>query len=260
LNPIGLKSEMTLYRKREVGRLKRLLIRLQYPRLQMALIISLTGEFGFILSYFLLQVGFYSLWLRYAIAVLCAYAVFLGLLWCWLRFRGKEILDGVDFPIPDPPTGGGGPHEIYEGFKGGGGQFGGGGATGSLDESVSEPVDVVPDSLPGSACLDFDLEELGVILVILIALLGALFASFWIVYAAPVFLAELLFDVALAAGLYKHIKNIETSHWLATAMKKTILPIIVIGILFVAAGALIQNQFPEAHSIGDVWGTKKLAK
>lgn len=70
-----------------VIRLQRRLLQDSYPRLQMGLIIALTGAAGLLCSFTMLRAGIASMTLRYPLAVAAAYLVFLLLLWIWLRAR-----------------------------------------------------------------------------------------------------------------------------------------------------------------------------
>lgn len=65
-----------------------------WPRLQMALIVALTGAAGFLASHLLRLAGIDAMLLRYPMAVLLAYGVFLLLMWIWIRWRWDNVLDG----------------------------------------------------------------------------------------------------------------------------------------------------------------------
>lgn len=92
-------------RRKEIARIQCTLERLHSPRLQMMLIVALTAAVGFLASFALFHVGVESMWIRYPFAVVIAYVAFLFLLWCWLRLRSSDFLDGLD--VPSPSTGGG---------------------------------------------------------------------------------------------------------------------------------------------------------
>jgi hypothetical protein len=115
-----------------------------FPRLQMLFLVLLTGVAGLAASYALLQSGVDSMPLRYPLSVGCAYVVFLLLLWLWLRTKAEDYVDGgMDIPLPDGGAGHGAEHGHV--FSGGGGHFGGGGASGKFDLNESLPS----PSLPG---------------------------------------------------------------------------------------------------------------
>lgn len=109
-----------------IQRVKRELERRGYPRLQMFLLVCLTGGAGFLASYLLLFTGLTSLAVRYGLAVAIAYCFFLLLLWLWLR-TDADTYDGFDEAVVDildaiPDSSG----RLARGYHGGGGQFGGG--------------------------------------------------------------------------------------------------------------------------------------
>jgi hypothetical protein len=89
----------------------------------------------------------------------------------------------------------------------------------------------------------------------LVAIFGGLIASLYIIYAAPVLLAEILVDGLLVTGLYQRLKKVERRHWLESAVRRTLLPVVLVAVLFTAAGYLMQRAVPEAQSIGGVWAS-----
>ncbi len=130
----------TLNRHREIQRIRGDLERDSSPRLQMMLLVMLTGASGFFASYFLLHAGIVEMWFRYLASFGVAYLVFLFLLWLWLRTRAE---DNADIPgISGPPSGSRSSGTCYGGK---GGEFGGGGASGSFD-APSDGASAVSDS------------------------------------------------------------------------------------------------------------------
>lgn len=217
----------------------------------MAIVIS-TGLVGLLASFLLLHAGVGSLWSRYPLAVAIAYVAFLFLLWCWLRLRRDDLLDDLDIPISG--------HLPEKPWKAGGGQFGGGGASGSFGEdpeAAQLPAEVSsgsPSETPSVPDAEgaHDLEELAVVLFPVAALVGAAWAVLWIVWVAPALLAELLLDTVLAAGLYRRLRGVKGDHWLRTAIRRTGWPFLAVAILFALAGAAMQVYAPGAKSIGQV--------
>src|SRR5829696_9146476 len=104
---------MSRLRARKIEFLRRRLLRKGHPRLHATLILLLTGVAGFLTSVVLLRLGISPMWLRYPVAILFAYGVFLILLRVWLslsRPRYWELDDAVDMTvevISDLPQGGG---------------------------------------------------------------------------------------------------------------------------------------------------------
>ena len=129
-------------REREVERVKRQLLSKSSPRMQMMLILSVTGGAGFLISFALLSVGLKWMWLRYPISILLAYCAFLLILRFWLFVQSSErksghdpdlsVLDALNVDasavdlLPSGASGGGTGITSF----GGGGDFGGGGASG----------------------------------------------------------------------------------------------------------------------------------
>ena len=242
-----------LQRHQLVARLRDRLERQGFPRLQMLLLVSLTGAAGFLASFTLLRLGLTEMWLRYLVAVSFAYLAFLGLLWVWLRTRSEDY-DLLDIPdVSGASTGGGNGDDD---FSGGEGEFGGGGASGSFDspqgDTVGNAFESVGDAVSGA-------DELALPLVVILFVGALLLSSLWIVYSAPILFAELLVDGVLAASLYRRLRGLESQHWLETALKRTVWPFVVTGLLVSAIGWGMQVYAPGAHSIGEVMAHAKAA-
>ena len=89
--------------------------------------------------------------------------------------------------------------------------------------------------------------------VFLLVLVGAiLFASFSVVYSAPILFAELLLDGVLATTLYRRLKKLETTHWLQTALRRTLGPFTLVAIILGLAGVGMAVYAPGARSLGEV--------
>ena len=256
-------------RKRIIERVRRQLLRGGWPRLFVSFLLILTGGAGFLVSSALLHLGLEVMAVRYPLAVLAAYTVFLLLQRLWLalqrrtwgrRSGGNLDLAGLDLnPFNSSMSLG-----DATGF-GGGGDFGGAGSGGSWEASSS----AVGSSLSGGGGssssggggwagfdsgfdVDFD-EGCFLFLIPIIAIVGLVIAMFYVVYVAPIFLAEILVDGLLLAGLYKRLKGVEPRHWLRSCVRRTLWPVVLTTALFIAAGYLMQRARPEARSIGDFW-------
>jgi hypothetical protein len=214
-------------------------------RWQMGLIVSATAGIGMLASFVLLTLGLHVIWLRYVLATAAAYAGFLGLVRWWLALSGamgrstsspetgdstgdsSEALDAAlwtadaltDGQIPVPNTGG----IDLGGFD--------------LDLGLDE------DSLPVILAL----------IVLALAVLAGLLAAGFLVYSAPVFFAEVFVDAALSYGLYRRLSGSESQHWLQSAVARSWIPFLVVGVVFGLAGAVMHALVPEAVSIGDLW-------
>lgn len=229
-----------------------------FPRLQMFLLVSLTGAAGFLASFILLHSGMSHMGLRYFLAFGCAYIAFLGLLWLWLRTRAEDY---GDLPDLSSFSSSGNGHCDASHFSGGGGSGGGGGASGSFDidpvgassdaasHSTSKALDSVAEVMGGA-------NELALPLVIVVAMVAfvaiLILSSLWIVYGAPVLFAELLVDSLLAAGLYRRLRGLDSQHWIMTAMKRTAWPFVLTALSVSLIGWGMQKYAPEAHSLAEV--------
>ncbi len=256
-------------RTSEIRRYKRRLELHGYPRLQMSLLVLLTGAAGMLASYLLLRGGIQVMALRYPLALGIAYIVFLVLLWLWLRTKARDYVDWHgDLPLPG---GGGGSSLNPEIFQGGGGSGGGGGASGSF---VTDAQTALPDAAEaGSTVLDgagdaagevLGSADEGVVPLALIALAVAVAASLafamgYIVYLAPSLFAELLVDGALSATLYKRIKGTEAQHWLESAVRRTVVPFALCALFLGCVGGALHLFSPGAHTLGEAIQGSRIA-
>ncbi|MBT9568351.1 MAG: hypothetical protein IV085_08640 [Thiobacillus sp.] len=215
----------------------------------MGLIVGLTGAAGLLFSFIMLELGVTSMTLRYPLALLAAYGVFLVLLWLWLRTKAEDWLD-----IPDlSGSGSRGSGECSPSFEGGGGNFGGGGASGAFDGPASfAPVDSDSSPLSEAATAVDGADELAIPLLAVLFALGLALASLYVVYLAPMLFAELLVDGALSYALYRRMKAADSPHWLESAVRRTALPFMLTGVFVAATGAAMAAYAPGAHSIGQV--------
>jgi hypothetical protein len=243
------------------------------PRQQMSVIILITGVVGFVASYLLLHAGVTRMVMRYPLAVGIAYAVFLGCLWLWLRRHRlrvarreadakrsswTDVVDVVDVPF----SWGSAPLDVSEPFGGGGGFSGAGGGSSWSSAAGDESTPLLARASPrpsvqksGKELSNFgvDLDDGGIVLVVLaLAAAIALSVGLYVVYIAPALFAELLLDTALAAGLYRRVRAIEGTHWLRSAIRRTLAPALFVAAVVAMAGMVAQAAYPDAVSIGRV--------
>ena len=108
----------------------------------------------------------------------------------------------------------------------------------------------------GGGSFDFSLDgDEAIVVILVVAAVGAaLLAAIWMIYQAPTILADVALNGALSAGLYKRLKKVEEGeHWVFSAFKRTAVPFLIAGVLFVIAGHYMKAYAPEAHSIGGAW-------
>ena len=235
----------------------------------MTLIVAATGVSGFLASAALVHAGVDSMGVRYALAFLIAYGVFLVLVRLWVelyrrRIEGvdealdftPDVVDGPDIGASSIPGGGGG--SIGSGdVPGGGGDFGGGGASGDWDTPALARADVPAPAARkggdgGGIADSLDLDDGWVIVVPIVIALGSLIAAAVLIWSAPGLLAELAVDVLLVSRLYKRLETLDRRSWLWTAIRKTWIPALIVGVLLVAGGIVLDVVVPEARTMGDV--------
>lgn len=245
-----MKVRVRIYRSSEIQRIRSHLERDSLPRLQMSLLVALTGISGFAASYALLHAGLAEMWLRYLVSFAVAYLAFLLLLWIWLRGRADDYADIPDLSNATSSCNNG----AGSGFSGEGGNFGGGGASSSFDGAgddisiVGDAGEVVGEAVGAVA----DAEEFAIPLLVLVFIGTLLLSTLLMIYSAPVLFAELLVDGALSASLYHRLRGLETRHWLETAIRRTAWPFMVTAMVVSAIGWGMSLYAPEAHSIGEV--------
>lgn len=216
----------TPMREREVSRIRARLLRIGFPRLRMLVLILLTGGAGLLASYLMLRAGLLSMPLRYPLALLAAYGVFL-LLVRWFVRHGEPDLP--DVPISRN-------HASCD------------------DDSSAAAIDSAHGGSGGSWLDAFDAaDELVLPLLFVLAVVAVAFASLWVVVSAPTLFAELAIDGALSAGLYRRLRKIDTRHWLDTAVRRTIVPFAATALALVLFAFAAQHYRPQAHSIGEVF-------
>lgn len=175
--PIRLTRSLTIIRVR------RQLEQDAYPRLQMGLIVALTGAAGWLLSALLLALGMDQMALRYPAALGGAYLVFLGLLWLWLRTQAQDydlLPDVVDMALPRGGHCGTGDVPLT---SGGSGDFAGGGASGHFDAPAALPADEpgVLSAVGDAVGSVGDADEFAVPLLAIALAIGLAFASLYVV-------------------------------------------------------------------------------
>lgn len=262
---------MTLQRERAIQSMRTSLVRRVSPRVHMLGLVTITGGAGFLASYLLLHVGVRSMAVRYPLAAALGYAMFLGLVWVWLRRyrlkaqvrrehnRNHIDLDITELPLDQLFSSAPAPADHFEGFGGGGGFSGGGGGNDWTDAPTSfNAVAPVPHSAGGGSASggggwDLDLDE-GALWLVPIAIIAAavLCVVAYVLYLAPTLFAELLLDAGLAAGLYRRLLRIERRSWLVTAVRNTAIPACFVAAALALAGAIMQGVYPDATSVGAV--------
>lgn len=263
-------SSPSLLARRERAFVERTRARLQQQRwlrlhVMLIAVLTLLGLMG--TGLLLRLAGIESLALRYALALPLAYLIYLGLLRLWAGYllgdeedAGPDVVDALDLLQELPlPRGGGSSAPLPRFEAGGGGDFGGGGATASFadaGEGAGEiATEVAGQTLKiGAKALDGADEGAVVIVPLLVVLaIGALLMTMlglgvFALFGVDVLMAVAL-EVALAglAGGFAWRRRREG--WLSHAFShtwKAALAMLLCGVLL---GATLDHWVPQAQSL-----------
>ena len=249
------------------------------PRLVMSMMLMSTIGCGFLASVAMHGLGVRPL-LRYPLAVLVAWVVFLGLVsvWVWWQRRENEPAppssarsarrDDSSWSggIGEGPSGSSGSSGGGTGsaWGGGGGRFGGGGASESFADGPSDGF-ATGFASGGSRSAggskgggwDFDVDgDAGfvVLLIGIVVVAAAVFGvAFYAVYSAPTFFAELLIDGGVGTWLYKRADVAHRPDWLTTAVRRSVLPVVILLVMFIGLAVVMQHVAPGATTVGEAW-------
>jgi hypothetical protein len=232
-----------MHRQREIDRVGQRLLHHGYPRVEMAVLVLVTGLAGFLASFALLHAGLGMMALRYPLAVGCAFIALLLQLWLWLKLRHRwrdDLADTVEIPS--------GSIDSSPDYCGGGGTFDGGGASGNFDmpgtDLFSGPVEAAANAEEGAIPL-FALIGIAAVALSMVLL------AFSLVSTAPFLFAELLVDGAMSASLYRRLRHLPQRHWTETAVRRTIVPFALSALLLAAVGFGMAWAVPGAHTFGE---------
>jgi hypothetical protein len=237
----------------------------------MLLVVACAAGVGFLSSALMLWMRLRYMPVRYALAGVIGYGVFVALMNRWLgRHAGQstvnslvdatDAIDAVDIPgglIRGTSRAAG---RAVDGLFGGG-RSGGGGASASFDVAgVAPQVPPVPlmsssGSKGSSKGLSFDLDlddgaKVVLPLLAIAAIIAGLVACASVIWSAPNMLAELLVDGAVAGAAYNQLRA-SSGDWTFGIVRRTWLPAAAIIVTFVMLGVAGHYFKPEADSIGD---------
>jgi hypothetical protein len=243
-------------------------------RFHMSLIVMAVVASGVLSSKCLLLAGVHSLRLRYPIAVLCAYGVFLGMVRLWIWYvairqvavaaggggnRGT-VLDGVDVAVPDvslPDVSSGAPSVSF-----GGGDAGGAGASDAWgmaahDVQASSRSSASTTSGSGSSWfpdLDLDFGDDGWWILLILALLAIVIfcAGGYLVYAAPDILGEAAWQAVLGSVLVRARQHAKAG-WMTGVVRSTAIPFTVVLLVAGVLGWQAHRYCPKAARLAQVF-------
>ncbi len=88
------------------------------------------------------------------------------------------------------------------------------------------------------------------IVVVAAAVFGVVFYA---VYSAPTFFAELLIDGGVGTWIYKRADVANRPDWLSTAVRRSVWPVLVLLVLFVALAMVMRHVAPGTTTLGQAW-------
>jgi hypothetical protein len=245
-----------------VTQMRHRLLRAGAPRLQLGAIVALCGCCAFVVSVVGLRLGVASMAVRYPLAVVGGYLAFLLLIRSWIAWQRRaadpaggdfvadlaaQFVDVTDLSVARPASARSGPSLFTAGRSGG---AGGGGQWSHV---------VSPASQGGSASSgkgfmpDLDLDDLWFVVLAAVCALGGFVAIAYVVYAAPLMLAEVALDAAVVSAVYRRMRRQDASHWAVTVLKHTWIPALILVICAALGGYALQRIAPDARSIGGVF-------
>ena len=203
-----------------------------------------------------------------SLAVACGYLSFLSFVRVWIAYQTRNwsfgrrkpeerrTFDGnLDLPsfdgnldLPDLSALGDLAGSAGQAFSGGGGEFGGAGASASFDVDLGSNDSGASEALGAVGSADEGLP----ILIAVIAVLGGLIALGFVVYSSPVLFAEVLLDVAVLGAVYKKNKRHQRSHWAAGVLGRTYKPMLVLAVFAAIFGFAVQSLAPKETTLGAV--------
>jgi hypothetical protein len=241
-------------------------------RLHMFIILLTTTLSGIFFSKLTLLLGVVEFWIRYPLVVALSYLIFFVCIRLWLScvssFRQSKTsaVDWIDIPgnsfagdIKNPLTS----------FHGGGGEFGGAGASDSFDGTANSFVETTalpksPASIGGGVRQGNGDSVLGVadalvddgIIIAVIALVllvsTILVSSVILLYSAPAILAEATFEGILAVSLIRRTRTISEKAWVGSVLKATWKPFVVMLHVAFFAGGVLHIYYPNAVRLADI--------
>ena len=269
----SLKKNSSVYRRLSVRQVavkfRQRIVRQYLVRFHMGLILTATTATGLISSKLLLMAGLTSIPIRYPLAVIVAYLVFLVMMRMWVAYVLIDLparrrvgsswnLGPVDLPV-DAGGGNGGR------FAFGGGDSGGAGASdvwesGSGGEGIASvsPPQGGGFSFP-SLDLSIDLDDGIWILVVLALLVLVIFgAGGYLIWVAPEILPEIAFNALLAGCLTGAAKRAETKGWVRSVVWSTWIPLTLVLLVTIGLAVVVHRHCPGAVKMVDALGCAAL--
>lgn len=194
-----------------------------------------TALAGFLASVGLLKLGLDQMWLRYPLAVLIAWGVFLLLVRRWAEQERSSMRVDEELGSPEARS----------------------------DDAPADRKSVWDGPAPEARLWRYDwlnwieLEE-GCLVIIAVAvvvtlLVGTALAIGGLIMEAEAVLAEVLLDAILVSALYRGLRKKEVDWWSDGPVRQTVKPVLKTMASLMIIGILLHYYAPEARSIGGAW-------
>lgn len=251
-----------------ISELRTRLARDGFPRLTVLVMLTLAAGVAFLGSVIMLASGVHSMGVRYGLAVIAGYVAFLGLMRVWIALRrgvSPPDLNPFDVDFTDAMSAPRG-SEVRHVFAGGSTGGGGGGsawapAHGTADAGGDRVALGTTQEQEGHSFFGraahrigdaFDVDEFAWLILALAAALGGVVCVFYVLYIAPLLLAEVALDAALVSAVYRQLRKEDVGHWTGAVVRRTWKPTVALLIFMFVVGFASQRAVPEARSIGAV--------
>ena len=247
----------------QAKRYRALLARHFLIRFHMSLILVAVMAAAVLSSKAFLLAGLNSLPIRYPLAAIAGYLVFLGLVRIWvsyvtrnkLSFRQRAHRSAGDIALDtdlgliagDSTSVSSPVEEVHFG----GGSSGGGGASRSFEVDPSGSSEGGSSWMP-KVSFDIDLDDGGWILIVLGILIAVIFgAGTYLIYVAPEMLPEVAAQVVLASALKRASTKLEQGDWAISLIRGTIVPFLLILLMTIGLGVVAHRNCPLATKLAD---------
>ena len=235
----------------------------RWLRLHAVAIATLTLAVAWASSHGLMLASLDRLWLRYGLSFAVAYLVLMGLLYLWSRWllsRREAELDLLQLDGPGGSGGSGTARPDAAPFEsGGGGDFGGGGASGHFDaagEAIGEGLGASAGDLSGAAAEVVAAADEAALVLIPLAVVLAAAAALGALLGFAVFglfgvevLLSVAVEIAFASLGGALAVKARREGWLGAALRRTAVPAAIALSTVVAVGAAVDHWMPQARSL-----------
>jgi hypothetical protein len=246
-------------------RLERTIVARHAVRLHLTLILLACFATGLVATKLLLVAGVDSMLVRYPVALVAAYAMFLLGIRLWLVYAGyggdrtpsggaKLKGQGADWIGDLPGFGTSSPRVDGGGVRGGGGGFGGAGASAEFagapagGDAPVRATGLLP-SFGGKGSGSIDPGDDGWVIVALVALAAAVLGvGIYLVYMAPTILSDATFAALLSGGLVRSTRRIGAGGWVGSVIRDTWIPFAVVFAFTLIFAATAHHFHPEART------------